>query len=73
MSDWKKSRKITEVEGESSRYIDTYIDKSGEVRLFVQDFNQAAKTWTGDSEYEYATHANSWTRTISHAKGSCCK
>ena len=56
MSDFKKSRKITEIEGESSRFIDAFIHKSGDVGFYVQDFNQVAKAMTGDSEYEFVTY-----------------
>lgn len=58
MSNWKKSKNITEIKGESSRFVDAYIGEFGDVGLYVQDLGNTASEITGKSEYEYATYVN---------------
>jgi len=55
MSNWKKSKKITESVNSNSRYIDAYIGEYGDVGLYVQDFNNESDL---PGEYEYATYVN---------------
>jgi hypothetical protein len=58
MSNWEKSKKIVEIRGESSRFIDAYIGKFGDIGLFVQDLGKSTEGITGKSEYEYATYVS---------------
>lgn len=58
MSNWKKSKKIVAIEGESSRFVDAYIGEFGDIGLYVQDLGKRTKEATGSSEYEYATYVN---------------
>lgn len=58
MSNWKKSKKIAEIKGDSSRFIDAYVGEFGDIGLFVQDLGGSTKNITGSSEYEYATYVN---------------
>ena len=58
MSNWKKSKNIVKVKGDSSRFVDAYIGEFGDIGLYVQDLGKHTKSVTGSSEYEYATYVN---------------